>query len=67
LLGGVIGLLLGVLGALGISFLGQWPIVIDLNVALIALGSSAFVGIFFGFFPAQRAARMNPIDALRYE
>ena len=67
LLGGVIGLLLGVLGSLGISFLGQWPIAIDLNIALIALGSSAFVGIFFGFFPAQRAARMNPIDALRYE
>lgn len=67
LLGGVIGLLLGVLGSLGISLLGQWPIAIDLNIALIALGSSAFVGIFFGFFPAQRAARMNPIDALRYE
>lgn len=67
LLGGVIGLLLGVLGALAISFLGQWPIAIDFNIALIALGSSAFVGIFFGFFPAQRAARMNPIDALRYE
>ncbi len=67
LLGGVIGLLLGVLGSLGISFLGQWPIAIDLNIALVALGSSAFVGIFFGFFPAQRAARMNPIDALRYE
>ncbi|MDD2814723.1 MAG: ABC transporter permease [Thiotrichaceae bacterium] len=67
LLGGFIGLLLGVLGSLGISFLGQWPIAIDFNIAFIALGSSAFVGIFFGFFPAQRAARMNPIDALRYE
>jgi putative ABC transport system permease protein len=67
LLGGVIGLLLGVLGSLAISFLGEWPIAIDFNIALIALGSSAFVGIFFGFFPAQRAARMNPIDALRYE
>lgn len=66
-LGGFIGLLLGIVGGLAISLLGQWPITIDVNIALVALGSSAFVGVFFGFFPAQRAARMNPIDALRYE
>jgi putative ABC transport system permease protein len=67
LIGGLVGMTLGIGGSLEISSLGQWPIVIDLHIALVALGSSAFVGVFFGFFPAQRAAQMNPIDALRYE
>jgi putative ABC transport system permease protein len=67
LLGGIFGLIFGILGSWSISIFGQWPIEIDFEIAILALGSSAFVGIFFGFFPAQRAARMNPIDALRYE
>jgi putative ABC transport system permease protein len=65
--GGLIGLLIGGLAALAMSLWGSWPIALSPNLVLIALLSAGFVGVFFGFFPARRASRMNPIDALRYE
>ncbi|ALG66600.1 ABC transporter permease [Beggiatoa leptomitoformis] len=65
--GGLIGLSIGAAGSFAVAQMGQFPISIDPMISLSALGSAAFVGVFFGFFPAQRAARMNPIDALRYE
>ncbi|GJL96925.1 MAG: ABC transporter permease [Hyphobacterium sp.] len=65
--GGLIGMGIGVLGAIYIASLGEFPVQIQPTIALIAIGSSAFVGVFFGFYPAHRASRLDPIEALRFE
>ncbi len=65
--GGVLGVAAGVGVAQAIGALKHWPIVIEVGSALLAFGFSAFVGIFFGFYPAYRASKLNPIDCLRYE
>jgi putative ABC transport system permease protein len=67
LLGGLIGIGLGVGGSYLIAHFAQWPVRIDPPFVLIALATAALIGIVFGFFPARRAAHMNPIDALRSE
>lgn len=66
-IGGLFGLILGISGSLLVSSIMEWPISISLFSALIAFGFSAFVGIFFGFYPAYKASMLNPIEALRYE
>jgi putative ABC transport system permease protein len=67
LLGGLIGILLGLaLGALGSKLLNV-PFAPDPFIIVLAFGFSAAVGVVFGYFPARRAARMNPIDALRHQ
>jgi putative ABC transport system permease protein len=66
-LGGMIGLLIGGGVALAMSIWGNWPIALSPALILIALLAAGMVGIFFGYYPARRAALMNPIDALRYE
>jgi putative ABC transport system permease protein len=67
-LGGLIGLLAGVGTAMLLNTCStQFPTVIQANGILLALGFSAAVGIFFGYYPATRAARLDPIEALRYE
>ena len=67
LLGGVIGVVLGlVLAGLAISALGV-PFVLDPAIVLVAFGFSALVGVIFGYFPARRAAHLDPIEALRHE
>ncbi len=66
-IGGIIGIVLGVaLGSFGASLL-DFPASASTSSILIAFGFSAAIGVFFGFYPANRAAQMNPIDALRYE
>ncbi len=67
LLGGVIGMLLGVGAALLISALLGWPTLISGNAIVLAVAFSSAIGIFFGYYPAKKAARLNPIEALRYE
>ncbi len=66
-LGGALGVALGVVGAQTIGNLQGWPILVEPSSAIGAFLFSAFVGMFFGFYPAWRASRLNPIDCLRYE
>lgn len=66
-IGGIIGLVFGIIASLIVSAAMQWPVSISVLSTLIAFGFSAFVGIFFGFYPAYKASLLNPIDALRYE
>jgi putative ABC transport system permease protein len=66
LTGGVIGILLGVGVATVVNALGQRTAVVPWSIVLAA-GVATATGVFFGFYPARRAARLNPIDALRYE
>jgi putative ABC transport system permease protein len=65
--GGILGILGGVSGAKLITMIKQWPTLVSANSILTAFAFSAAVGVFFGFYPARKAARLDPIDALRYE
>jgi putative ABC transport system permease protein len=65
--GGTIGIIVGIAGSkISSSFTG-WPGVISLGSILIAFGFAAIVGIFFGIYPARKASKLDPIEALRYE
>jgi putative ABC transport system permease protein len=66
-IGGIVGVLLGVVGAKLVSALANWPIIVPPEAIFLAITFSAAVGIFFGFYPARKAARLDPIQALRYE
>jgi putative ABC transport system permease protein len=66
-LGGVIGLVTGVVGAKVLGHFTGWETVISPLIMIIAVGFSGAVGVFFGYYPARKAAALNPIDALRYE
>jgi putative ABC transport system permease protein len=67
LMGGTAGVLLGVAGSLAVSKMLEWPTTIPPESIGIAVVFSAAVGIFFGYYPARKAARLDPIEALRYE
>jgi putative ABC transport system permease protein len=66
-LGGVIGIVLGVGTSTFLSRQMDWPTLTPLNAVVIAFLFSAAIGIFFGFYPARKAARLDPIESLRYE
>jgi len=67
LIGGTIGFIIGVAGAAFVAYLMKIPIAMKFSTIAIAVGFSSAIGIFFGIYPAQRAAKMLPIDALRRE
>jgi putative ABC transport system permease protein len=67
LIGGTIGVVLGLVGSYAIAYFAEWRTVLEPGAILLAFGFAAAVGIFFGFYPARKAARLNPIEALRYE
>jgi len=67
LLGGVLGIVFGSLGVIGVAKLFKVPPIINTQSILIAFVFSAAVGVFFGLYPAMRASRLEPIQALRYE
>jgi putative ABC transport system permease protein len=65
--GGTLGILSGIAGSRVISTYLEWPTLISVESIVIAFVVSAVIGIFFGFYPAHKAAELDPIDALRYE
>jgi putative ABC transport system permease protein len=67
LIGGALGVALGVGSSYAIAYLAQWRTLISTEAILLAFAFAAAVGVFFGFYPARKAAGLNPIDALRYE
>jgi len=66
-LGGLIGVVIAIAAAAGLSALMKVPYGFDVPIKVVALGFSAFIGVVFGYFPARRAAQMDPIEALRHE
>lgn len=66
-IGGVVGVLLGWGVSFAITSLGILEAQVSISSVLLAFGVSAFIGIVFGYYPAQRASKLNPIEALRYE
>jgi putative ABC transport system permease protein len=67
LIGGIIGIALGLASSQAISQFAEWRTQVPAQAIAIAFGFAAAVGVFFGFYPARKAARLDPIEALRYE
>ncbi len=65
--GGIAGVLLGIGISQLLSQLNGWPVLVSTNSILLAVGFSAFIGVAFGFYPAHKAAQLDPIEALRFE
>ena len=65
--GGSVGILIGILGARATTAIAGWPTIISSEIVVAAFAFSVAVGLFFGLYPANKAARLKPIDALRYE
>jgi putative ABC transport system permease protein len=67
LVGGIIGITLGLGASIALGRLVDWPVVIQPDIVLLSFLVAAGVGIFFGYYPALKASRLDPIEALRYE
>jgi putative ABC transport system permease protein len=65
--GGAIGVALGALAAKLVSQFAHWPTVVQPGAIVLAFGFASLIGVFFGFYPARRAAGLDPVDSLRYE
>jgi putative ABC transport system permease protein len=65
--GGVVGIVLGLVGSQIVSTTAGWPLLISWSAMALAFAFSGAVGVFFGFYPARKAAQLDPIQALRYE
>jgi putative ABC transport system permease protein len=67
LIGGIVGVVLGFAASHGLTRFLHWSTIVSSGAVFIAFGIAAVIGIFFGIYPARQAARLDPIDALRYE
>jgi putative ABC transport system permease protein len=67
MIGGLIGVVLGLGASLIIAKMAEWPVEVPAYAILISVGFAAAVGVFFGYYPARKASRLEPIEALRYE
>ena len=67
LIGGLLGTLAGIVGSIAVGQLAGWRTEMQAESIFLAVGFSAAIGVFFGFYPARKAARLSPIEALRYE
>lgn len=65
--GGIIGVLLGCAAAWGVNYFAHWPIMVEAWTILLSFAVCSVTGVFFGWYPAKKAAALNPIDAIRYE
>jgi len=66
-IGGIIGILFGGTAAYYISQVGGWPFIMSSGIVALAFSFSLVVGMFFGIYPAYRASKLDPVDALSYE
>jgi putative ABC transport system permease protein len=67
ILGGALGILLGILATKVVGSVAGWPVVVMTQAVVLAFVVCTIIGVFFGWYPAKKAAGLNPIDALRYE
>jgi len=65
--GGIIGVLLGIGASYAVNFIAHWPIAIQLWSIIMSFAVCTFTGVFFGWYPAKKAAQLDPIEAIRYE
>ncbi|MFL5173989.1 MAG: ABC transporter permease [Microvirga sp.] len=67
LLGGLVGIAIGCGVSIAVARLAGWPIFLGLEAVIFAVGFAAAIGVFFGYYPARKAARLEPAEALRSE
>ncbi len=65
--GGLVGVVLGVGASYAVKLLAHWPIYIEWWTIIMSFAVCTFTGVFFGWYPAKKAARLDPIEAIRYE